>query len=82
MNAPYPTADATPGKDRTILWGVLGLIIGLFCCGILGILFGYLSIRDARRFHNSPVLGWVAIGLSVLNIVTGGALLATGNYSM
>ncbi len=80
MNAPYPPPAAAPGRDRTTLWGVLGLIIGLLCCGILGIIFGVLSLRDARRFHNSPVLGWLAIGLSVVNILANGILRITGNY--
>jgi hypothetical protein len=57
------------GADRTTLWGVLGIVIGLICCGPLGIIFGALSIRDAKRFGKSPVLGWVAIVLSVLGLV-------------
>jgi len=79
MTAPYPPA-AAPGRDRTTLWGVLGIVIGLLCCGIAGIVFGYLSIRDARRFGNSEILGWLAIGLSVLNIVLNGIFVATNNY--
>lgn len=79
MNAPYPPAAAA-GNDRTTLWGVLGIVVGLVCCGILGIVFGYLSIRDAKRFGKSPVLGWVAIALSIVNIIASGVLNATGNY--
>lgn len=81
MTAPYPPpAAGPPGRDRTTLWGVLGIVIGLLCCGILGVLFGYLSIRDARRFNNSPVLGWVAIVLSLINIIVSFILSVTGNY--
>lgn len=80
MSAPYPPPATAAGKDRTVLWGVLGIVIGLICCGILGILLGYLSIRDARRYGSSPVLGYVAIVLSALNIVVGAILGATGNY--
>ena len=57
------------GTDRTTLWGVLGIVIGLICCGILGIVFGALSIRDAKRYGKSPVLGWVAIVLGVISII-------------
>ncbi|HEX5541259.1 MAG TPA: hypothetical protein VFX60_06805 [Micromonospora sp.] len=78
MTAPYPP-PAAQGRDRSTLWGVLGIVIGLLCCGVAGIVFGYLSIRDARRFGKSPVLGWVAIVLSVLNILANGFFTLTGN---
>lgn len=77
MSAPYPPPAS--GPDRTTLYGVLGLIIGLLCCGIIGIVLGYLSLREARRHNSSPVLGWVAIVLSVVNIVVNGILGATDN---
>lgn len=80
MTAPYPAEGTPAGTDRTTLWGVLGIVLGLICCGLLGIVFGWLSIRDAKKFGNSPVLGYVAIGLSVLNIVVSAILQATGNF--
>jgi hypothetical protein len=55
-------------------------VLGLICCGILGIVFGYLSIRDARRYGQSPVLGYLAIVFGVINIIGGAILRATGNY--
>ncbi|GIJ26130.1 hypothetical protein Vqi01_12920 [Micromonospora qiuiae] len=80
MNAPYPPPPPPPaGRDRTTLWGVLGIVTGLLCCGILGIVFGWLSIRDARRYGKSPVLGWVAIAVGVLNIV-GSLILRAAGY--
>ncbi|SCL13644.1 hypothetical protein [Micromonospora inyonensis] len=81
MSAPYaPPPPSAAGKDRTTLWGVLGIVLGLLCCGILGIVFGWLSIRDARRYGQSQVLGWLAIALSVINIIGSAVLRATGNY--
>ncbi|WBB66487.1 DUF4190 domain-containing protein [Micromonospora sp. WMMD812] len=82
MTTPYPPPPPPParGRNRTTLWGVLGVVLGLICCGILGIVFGYLSIRDARRYGQSPVLGYVAVALGVVNIVAGTFLRATGNY--
>ncbi|WP_347405329.1 hypothetical protein [Asanoa sp. WMMD1127] len=62
------------------MWGWLGIVIGLICCGILGILFGVLSIRDARRFGKSQTIGWVAIVLSVVNIVASLVLNFTRQY--
>ncbi|MFK3981120.1 hypothetical protein ACI2K4_12165 [Micromonospora sp. NPDC050397] len=76
----YPYRPAASGRDRTTLWGVLGIVIGLICCGVLGVIFGYLSIRDARRYGSSPVLGWIAIALSILNILGSAILRGTGNY--
>ena len=85
MNAPYPPPPPPPGaagagRDRTTLWGVLGIVTGLLCCGILGIVFGYLSIRDAKRYGQSQVLGWLAIAFGVVNIVGSAILRASGNY--
>ncbi len=53
---------------------MLGIVFGLFCCGILGIVFGDLSIRDARRYGKSPLLGCLAIAFGVINII-GSAIL-------
>ncbi|GAA2219255.1 DUF4190 domain-containing protein [Micromonospora olivasterospora] len=83
MNTPYPPPPPPPaaaGRDRTTLWGVLGIVLGLLCCGILGIIFGYLSIRDARRYGKSPVLGYLAIAFGVINIIAGAILRSTGNH--
>ncbi|MDM4720709.1 hypothetical protein QTQ03_14355 [Micromonospora sp. WMMA1363] len=83
MNAPYPPPPPPgAGRDRTTLWGVLGIVTGLLCCGILGVVFGYLSIRDARRFGQSPVLGWLGIIFGIVNIVGSGILWAGGNYPL
>ncbi|KXK63251.1 hypothetical protein AWW66_03885 [Micromonospora rosaria] len=81
MNAPYPPSPPpAAGRDRTTLWGVLGIVLGLLCCGVLGILFGYLSVRDAKRFGQSPVLGYLAIAFGVINIIGSWVLRSTGNY--
>jgi hypothetical protein len=58
------------GRDNTTLFGWIGIIGGL-CCGILGLIFGALSIMQAKRWGQSPVLGWIAIVIGVLNIVGG-----------
>ncbi|MGC4803679.1 hypothetical protein [Micromonospora sp. DT233] len=79
MNAAYPPPPPAGGRDRTTAWGVLGIVLGLICCGILGVGFGYLSIRDAKRYGRSPVLGYVAIALGVLNII-GSVILRVGGH--
>jgi len=53
-------------RDRTTLWGVLGIGVGVLCCPILGIVLSVLSIRDARRFGRNQALGVVALVLSIL----------------
>ncbi|WP_442934101.1 hypothetical protein [Micromonospora sp. CPCC 205561] len=65
-----------------MLWGVLGIVLGVLCCGILGIVFGYLSLREARRSGRSPVLGYLAIALGVLNIIGSGFLWAGGDHPL
>jgi len=56
------------------------MVIGFFCCPIVGIIFGYLSIQDARRFGKPATLGWIAIGLSVLSIVLSSTLFFAGYW--
>lgn len=72
MTAPYPPPAAAPaGNDKTTLWGVLGIVIGLLCCPILGVVFGILSINEAKKVGKPNTLGVVAIVASVLGIVLG-----------
>jgi Na+/proline symporter len=71
-------ASPSTGNDRTTLWGVLGIIFA-FCCGILGLIFGILSITSARNNSKPPTLGVIAIVISALNIIGGIVYSATGN---
>ncbi len=71
MTAPMPPAAAPAGSDRTTLWGVLGIVIGLLCCAPAGIVFGVLSMNEAKKVGKPTTLGIVAIAVSVLNIVFG-----------
>jgi hypothetical protein len=79
LTAPYPPPAATPANDKTMLWGILGIVIGLICCAPLGIVFGFLSVNEAKKFGKSPTIGYVAIGLSVLSLIVGIIVFATGN---
>lgn len=76
MTTPYPPA-ATPANDKTTLWGVLGIVFA-FCCSLLGIVFGILSMNEAKKAGKPPTLGYVAIGLSVVMIILGIILQVSG----
>ncbi|MGY0230646.1 hypothetical protein [Longispora urticae] len=59
------------GKDNTQLFGILGIVIGLLCCSPAGIVLGVLSMNQAKKNGNSPTLGYVAIGVSVIGLIGG-----------
>ena len=61
--------QAAAGPDRTQIYGIIGMIVGLICCPLVGIVLGVLSIRDAKRFNNSSTLGYLAIGLSAIGFI-------------
>ncbi len=58
------------GKDNTTLFGWIGIIGGI-CCGILGLIFGALSVMQAKKWGKSPVLGYIGIVIGVLTIIGG-----------
>jgi hypothetical protein len=66
---PPPNPVAPGGNDKTVMWGVIGIVTAICCCGILGIIFGYLSTKEAQRSGKSPVLGYIAIGVGVLGLI-------------
>jgi uncharacterized membrane protein len=63
------------------MWGWLGIIIGLLCCGILGVVFGVLSIQEANKHGQAKTLGIVAIVAGLVNIVTGAIIGTTADFS-
>ena len=71
MTAPYPPPAAPASNDKTTLWGVLGIVIGLICCWPLGIVFGVLSMNEAKKSGKPNTLGIVAIVASVINLIGG-----------
>ena len=75
-----PPPAAAPRQDRTTLYGWLGIITGLICCGVLGIVFGALSLREAQASGRSKVLGWIAIAIGIVSIL-GGLTVYLTNWS-
>ncbi|MGH3679278.1 MAG: DUF4190 domain-containing protein [Natronosporangium sp.] len=78
--APPPPAAAPRRTDRTALWGWLGIVLGLICCGLLGVVFGVLSIQEASKHGKDKILGYVAIACGLVNVIASAILSATGSY--
>jgi hypothetical protein len=73
----YGPPAAAPGNDKVTLWGVLGIVFA-FCCWPLGVVFGILSLREARKYGKQPTLAYVAFGIIVLALIVNIILAATG----
>ncbi|HKT02563.1 MAG TPA: hypothetical protein VJT31_23790 [Rugosimonospora sp.] len=67
---PYPGA-APAANDRSTLFGVLGLVIGLLCCSPAGIVLGVLSIQQSNKSGKPATLGYVAVVVSVVALIGG-----------
>jgi hypothetical protein len=73
---PPPGAQpAQPARDNVTLFGVIGIIAAFICCPPLGILFGYLSMQEARKLGKDQVIGKVAFWAGI--IMTALAVLGT-----
>ena len=55
-------------KDRTTLWGVLG-IIGAFCCWPLGVVFGILCYTEAKKHGKPPTLAYIAFAVLAIGLI-------------
>ena len=79
MLPPEPVGPVQPGalpsRDNVQLYGVLGIVTAVLCCPLLGILFGYLSIQDAKKLGKDETIGkvalWLGIGILALSVVSG-----------
>jgi hypothetical protein len=71
---------APAANDKTTLWGVIG-IVGAICCPVVGLIFGILSMQEAKKYGKPNTLGIVALVLSVLNIIWGIYAVSSGIYS-
>lgn len=69
MSVPNPPPASPPSNDRTTLWGVLGIVIGLICCWPLGLVFAFLSYREARRVGRRPTLAYIAFAACAIGII-------------
>lgn len=72
-------------KDNTQLYGILGIVLAVVCCPPLGILFGYLSMQEAKKAGKDDTLGkvgfWLGIAMTAIGVI--GTILAVclGGFS-
>ncbi|MEU7823891.1 hypothetical protein [Catellatospora sp. NPDC049133] len=69
---PYGTPSGMPprgGGDKVTLYGVLGIVLGLCCCGIIGLILGWLSVQEAKKVGKKPTLGYIAMAIGVIGII-------------
>jgi hypothetical protein len=71
---------APAANDKTTLWGVIG-IVGAICCPIVGLIFGILSMQEAKKSGKPNTLGIVALVLAAVNIVWSIIAWSSGIYS-
>jgi len=78
MPPPYQatTGPVTAGgKNNTQLFGILGIVFAVVCCPLLGILFGWMSMNEAKKTGSDDTLGKVGFWLGIA--MTAIALIAT-----
>ena len=76
----YGPPPAASGNDKVTLWDVLGIVCAI-CCWPLGIVFGVLSLLEARKVGKPPTLAYVAFGVIVLFVIINIVLAATGTLA-
>jgi hypothetical protein len=67
-----------PERNNTQLFGILAIVLAIVCCPLLGILFGWLSMKEAKKFGSDDILGKVGfwLGIAFTALWVAGALIA------
>ncbi len=80
MPAPEPVA-----RDNTQLFGILGIVLAVACCPLLGILFGYLSMQEAKKFGKDQTLGkigfWLGIAMTAVGVIGSIVAVCAGGFA-
>jgi hypothetical protein len=70
---PSPPPRGSAGRDNTQLYGILGIVLAVVCCPPLGILFGYLSMQEAKKYGKDQTLGkvgfWLGIAMTAVSLI-------------
>jgi hypothetical protein len=76
-SAGYPPAGAyaaPPARNNTQLFGILGIVFAVVCCPLLGVLFGWLSMNEAKKTGSDDTLGkvgfWLGIAFTAIALVS------------
>jgi hypothetical protein len=79
----YPAAP--PSSNHTQLYGILGIVLAVVCCPLLGVLFGWLSMNEAKKTGSDDTLGkvgfWIGIALTAVGLVTAIIAICIGGMS-
>jgi hypothetical protein len=79
----YP--GAPPSTNHTQLYGILGIVLAVVCCPLLGVLFGWLSINEAKKTGSDDTLGkvgfWIGIALTAIGLVSAIIAICVGGIS-
>ena len=75
---PGAYAPAAPAKNNTQLFGVLGIVFAVVCCPLLGVLFGWLSMNEAKKTGSDDTLGKVGfwLGIAIMAVWLLGGIIA------
>jgi uncharacterized membrane protein len=80
-----PAAAAPASRDNTELFGILGIVLAVICCPLLGILFGYLSMQEAKKLGKSQTLGkvgfWLGIALLAASVIATIIAVCAGGFA-
>jgi hypothetical protein len=79
----YPAAP--PSSNHTQLYGILGIVLAVVCCPLLGVLFGWLSMNEAKKTGSDDTLGkvgfWIGIALTAVGLVSAIIAICVGGIS-
>lgn len=81
MSVPPPPGYPAARSNTPTILGIIGIIVGLLCCGPAGIVLGVISILQARKTGQSQTLGIVAIVASVIGMIINIVLISNGTYN-
>jgi uncharacterized membrane protein len=88
MPPPYQATTGpvtTGGKNNTQLFGILGIVFAVVCCPLLGVLFGWLSMNEAKKTGSDDTLGkvgfWLGIAITAIGLIATIIAVCAGVFS-
>jgi len=80
------TGPVAPGaRNNTQLFGILGIVFAVVCCPLLGVLFGWLSMNEAKKTGSDDTLGkvgfWLGIAMTAVGLIAAIIAVCAGAFS-